>query len=354
MRSKRKTKRNIKRRKTKRNIKSRKTKRNIKSRKTKRNIKSRKKGGAEPSKVLHSGRPKYESSPEIEGEYQESSKSELQDYRKELEKERVLKNKSYAETKKIRKNLEEVELELQELLEGGDHKLKQELQDYSKELDKCQKKLKQIDIKNEKEIGQLRNKCNLLLKKIDGEKKRLDQENKALKLKLHKLLNTNKYSIPGAEFTYELHKDIGVNETDTFAPSRPIMTKYPYDFPTSEIKIRFPQGAVKGQRFKVTVFAPFKNIIDKHLTGEAKLIGPPPKKPTPLPRNPTQDVKKYYSILEIPLSATQNEIKQAYRKLALIHHPDKGGDEHMFKLIGEAHDVLSDPDKKDIYDKFGE
>merc|ERR1712232_1195545 len=46
-------------------------------------------------------------------------------------------------------------------------------------------------------------------------------------------------------------------------------------------------------------------------------------------------------------------IKKAYRKLCLIHHPDKGGDEHLFKEINAAHEILSDPQKRKIYDRYG-
>ncbi|KAI5623471.1 dnaJ-like subfamily B member 1, partial [Silurus asotus] len=67
--------------------------------------------------------------------------------------------------------------------------------------------------------------------------------------------------------------------------------------------------------------------------------------------------KDYYSILGIQKGASEDEIKKAYRKQALKYHPDKNkspGAEDKFKEIAEAYDVLSDPKKKDIFDKFGE
>uniref|UniRef100_A0A673HGH1 DnaJ homolog subfamily B member 9 n=1 Tax=Sinocyclocheilus rhinocerous TaxID=307959 RepID=A0A673HGH1_9TELE len=67
--------------------------------------------------------------------------------------------------------------------------------------------------------------------------------------------------------------------------------------------------------------------------------------------------KDYYSVLGIQKGASDDEIKKAYRKQALKYHPDKNkspGAEDKFKEIAEAYDVLSDPKKKDIYDKFGE
>lgn len=67
--------------------------------------------------------------------------------------------------------------------------------------------------------------------------------------------------------------------------------------------------------------------------------------------------KDYYDILGIKKGASEDDIKKAYRKQALRFHPDKNkspGAEEKFKEIAEAYDVLSDPKKKDIYDRYGE
>jgi len=58
----------------------------------------------------------------------------------------------------------------------------------------------------------------------------------------------------------------------------------------------------------------------------------------------------YYSILGLSKSASQDEIKRAYRSLASKHHPDKGGDTATFQTIQEAYAILSDPQKKAEYD----
>ena len=69
------------------------------------------------------------------------------------------------------------------------------------------------------------------------------------------------------------------------------------------------------------------------------------------------DYKDYYKILGVEKSASQDEIKNAYRKLAKKYHPDKNpGDkqaEEKFKEINEANEVLSDPQKKARYDQIG-
>jgi len=66
----------------------------------------------------------------------------------------------------------------------------------------------------------------------------------------------------------------------------------------------------------------------------------------------------YYAILGVPRTATEDDIKKAYRKLARKYHPDVNpGDttaEEKFKDIGEAYDVLSDPEKRQRYDQLGE
>ena len=67
--------------------------------------------------------------------------------------------------------------------------------------------------------------------------------------------------------------------------------------------------------------------------------------------------RDYYEILEIERNATEAEIKSAYRKLAMKYHPDKNPNDHTaeekFKEAAEAYEVLSNPDKKARYDRYG-
>src|SRR5579885_1124525 len=66
--------------------------------------------------------------------------------------------------------------------------------------------------------------------------------------------------------------------------------------------------------------------------------------------------KDYYTVIGVPASATQDEIKKAYRKLAAKHHPDKNPNDpkaaERFKEISEAYQVLGDADKRKQYDQM--
>src|SRR5881394_1051146 len=66
----------------------------------------------------------------------------------------------------------------------------------------------------------------------------------------------------------------------------------------------------------------------------------------------------FYSVLGVERTAADDEIKKAYRKLAMASHPDRNGGskeaEEKFKEITEAYDVLRDPQKRAAYDRYGE
>lgn len=67
--------------------------------------------------------------------------------------------------------------------------------------------------------------------------------------------------------------------------------------------------------------------------------------------------KDFYKILGLSKDASEDQLKKAYRKMALKYHPDKNkspGAEEKFKEVAEAYEVLSDPKKREIYDKYGE
>jgi curved DNA-binding protein len=85
-------------------------------------------------------------------------------------------------------------------------------------------------------------------------------------------------------------------------------------------------------------------------------ISPPLLLPSLLTR--LMDYKNYYKILEINKDATADEIKKAYRKLAVKYHPDKNPNdkiaEEKFKEANEANNVLGDPDKRKKYDDLGD
>lgn len=67
--------------------------------------------------------------------------------------------------------------------------------------------------------------------------------------------------------------------------------------------------------------------------------------------------KDYYQVLGVPRTASEDDVKQAYRKLARKYHPDVSKEkdaEQRFKDLNEAHDVLKDPKKRALYDQYGE
>ncbi|MEI6280209.1 MAG: DnaJ domain-containing protein, partial [Verrucomicrobiae bacterium] len=67
--------------------------------------------------------------------------------------------------------------------------------------------------------------------------------------------------------------------------------------------------------------------------------------------------RDYYEILEVDRSVTEDVLKRSYRKLAVKYHPDKNPGDHeaegRFKELGEAYDVLMDPQKRAAYDRYG-
>src|SRR5262245_46829575 len=70
------------------------------------------------------------------------------------------------------------------------------------------------------------------------------------------------------------------------------------------------------------------------------------------------DMADFYTTLGVGKTASDDEIKQAYRKLAMQYHPDRNGGskeaEEKFKTITEAYDVLRDPQKRAAFDRYGE
>jgi len=66
------------------------------------------------------------------------------------------------------------------------------------------------------------------------------------------------------------------------------------------------------------------------------------------------DTQKFYDLLGIPKNADEKTIKKAFRKKAMKNHPDRGGDPEKFKEISKAYEILSNKEKRELYDKYGE
>jgi len=74
------------------------------------------------------------------------------------------------------------------------------------------------------------------------------------------------------------------------------------------------------------------------------------------PRGPKKEVdnETYYKRLGVEKTASYDDIRKAFRKLALKQHPDRGGDKEKFQELQQAYEVLGDKEKRDLYDKYGE
>jgi len=74
----------------------------------------------------------------------------------------------------------------------------------------------------------------------------------------------------------------------------------------------------------------------------------------PQPEKEAVDAARLYILLELENDASEADVKKAYRKMAMKHHPDKGGDPEVFKDMTFAYDVLIDPERRQRYDRYGE
>src|SRR5690606_8516350 len=82
-----------------------------------------------------------------------------------------------------------------------------------------------------------------------------------------------------------------------------------------------------------------------------------PRRGSPLRSVVVADFKDYYKVLDVAEDASQDDVRRAFRRLAAKHHPDRNpgdaGAEERFKEINAAYTVLSDPEKRKLYDTYG-
>ena len=126
------------------------------------------------------------------------------------------------------------------------------------------------------------------------------------------------------------------------------ITLYPGNFKTlrtrARIYLHLENFEASVADFKAALEqAKFENSVPEVRSLQTELK----KAEAALKRSKTKD---YYKILGVSRDCTEVELKKAYRKESLVHHPDKGGDEEKFKLVNEAFSVLSDPQRRQRYD----
>lgn len=95
-------------------------------------------------------------------------------------------------------------------------------------------------------------------------------------------------------------------------------------------------------------------LLLETMFGDFNFDGVPGQPGQPKAKKAKINNEAYYELLGIKNTATENEVKKAYRKKALRAHPDKGGDPEKFKEISKAHEILMDPQKRAAYDRYGE
>src|SRR5438034_1415430 len=128
---------------------------------------------------------------------------------------------------------------------------------------------------------------------------------------------------------------------------------------------QFPEGTVlrqarRGYRFKERLLRPAKVVVSSEPAKKSGLLLaslPNSISHAGLIGHMATEKRDYYEVLGVARNAPDEEVKRAYRKLAVKFHPDKNPDdphaEEKFKELGEAYDVLMDPDKRVPYDRFG-
>ncbi|KAG6860002.1 hypothetical protein C0995_000644 [Termitomyces sp. Mi166 len=126
------------------------------------------------------------------------------------------------------------------------------------------------------------------------------------------------------------------------------LTLYPHSFKALRTRARLNLHLEKYDASIADFKSAIENVGGEGTEADIRALRAELKKAeAALKRSKTKD---YYKILGVARDASETDIKKAYRKESLKHHPDKGGDEEKFKLVSEAYAVLSDPHRRERYD----
>jgi DnaJ domain len=113
-------------------------------------------------------------------------------------------------------------------------------------------------------------------------------------------------------------------------------------------KIRFQKDISLNKNTNYKVFNRYLKFKFGNVQDKTENIGQPIKKP-----KTSYIQRNIYDLLKLEPGCSKNDIKKSYRKLATVHHPDKGGNPLHFRCLNQAYEILSNDELREIYDSNG-